>query len=127
MKQIRNYSINTRSNESYIEYDGSYDYEITLHIDDTNRLWLDHYKSGEDSGMILKELIHVIKELIKLNFINTSTKFHLVAMDLNYNNGLDNLVRYYDRIGFWFDAYHNSSDENTLSMMTNISHFIDVN
>ena len=124
---MNNYSINKVSNETYIEYDGSYDYEITLRIDDRNRLWLDHYKSGEDSGMILKELIHVIKQLIKLNFINTSTKFHLVAMDLNYNNGLDNLVRYYDRIGFWFDAYHNSSDENTLSMMTNISHFIDVN
>ena len=80
-----------------------------------------------NSGMILKELIHVIKELIKLNFINTSTKFHLVAMDLNYDNGLDNLVRYYDRIGFWIDSCLNSTDENTLSMMTTISHFIDVN
>ena len=124
---MNNYSINKVSNESYIEYDGSYDYEITLHIDDTNRLWLDHYKSGEDSGMILKELIQVIKQLIKLNFINNSTKFHLVAMDLNYDNGLDKLVRYYDKIGFWIDSYHNSSDENTLSMMTTISHFIDVN
>tara|TARA_R110000751_G_scaffold8884_1_gene34460 strand:- start:584 stop:967 length:384 start_codon:yes stop_codon:yes gene_type:complete len=127
MKQIHNYSINTVSNESYIEYDGYCDYEITLRIDDTNRLWLDHYKSGEESGMILKELIHVIKELIKLNFINNSTKFHLVAMDLNYENGLDNLVRYYDRIGFWIDSYNNSTDENTLSMMTTISHFINVN
>ena len=127
MKQIRNYSINTVSNESYIEYDGYCDYEITLRIDDTNRLWLDHYKSGEESGMILKELIQVIKQLIKLNFINNSTKFHLVAMDLNYDNGLDKLVRYYDRIGFWIDSYHNSTDKNTLSMMTTISHFIDTN
>ena len=127
MKQIRNYSINTRSNESYIEYDGSYDYEISLRVDDRQLLWLDHYKSREDSGMILKELIHVIKELIKLNFINKSTKFHLVAMDLNYENGLDNLVRYYDRIGFWIDSFNNSTDENTLSMMTNITHFMNAN
>ena len=127
MKQIHNYSMNTFCNELLIEYDGSYDFEIQLRIDDNKRLWLDHYKSGEDSGMILKELIHVIKQLIKLNFINNSTKFHLVAMDLNYDNGLDNLVRYYDRIGFWFDSCLNSTDENTLSMMTTISHFIDTN
>lgn len=127
MKQIRNYSINTVCNESYIEYDGYCDFEIQLRIDLDKRLWLDHYKSGEESGMILKELIHLIKELIKLNCINNSTKFHLVAMDLNYDNGLDNLVRYYDRIGFWFDSCLNSTDENTLSMMTTISHFMDVN
>ncbi len=69
----------------------------------------------------------IISELIKLNFINKSTKFHLVAMDLNYENGLDNLVRYYDRIGFWIDSYNNSTDENPLSMMTTITHFMNAN
>jgi len=105
-------------------YCGLEDFEIRLRIDNEKRLHLDEWRSGEKSGEILKQLKKMIRELIKLKYITKSTEFLLVAQDLNYNNGLDNLVRYYDRIGFYIDKERNSPDPETLAMKTTIDRFL---
>ena len=87
-----------------IVYVGDCDFTIDLRVDRQKHIWLDLYRSGESSGEIVKVLKQIIKELIKLKFINNNTRFCLVAEDINYKNGLDNLVRYYDRLGFRYDA-----------------------
>ena len=105
-------------------YCGLEDFEIRLRIDNEKRLHLDEWRSGEKSGEILKQLKKMIRELIKLKYITKSTEFLLVAQDLNYNNGLDNLVRYYDRIGFIIDKERNSTDPETLAMKSTIEIFL---
>ena len=105
-------------------YVGLEDYTICLRIDRQKNLNLDEWRSGEKSGEILKELKKIVRELRKLKYINNSTEFLLVAEDLNYNNGLDNLVRYYDRIGFYIDAERNSQDCDNTAMKSTIKTFL---
>tara|TARA_R110002110_G_scaffold232007_3_gene447698 strand:+ start:5756 stop:6160 length:405 start_codon:yes stop_codon:yes gene_type:complete len=105
-------------------YCGLEDFEIRLRIDRQKKLHLDEWRSGEKSGEILKELKKIVRHLVKLKYINDSTEFLLVAQDLNYNNGLDNLVRYYDRIGFYIDRERNSRDYDNTAMKSTIKTFL---
>ena len=105
-------------------YCGLEDFEIRLRIDKQKRLHLDEWRSGEKSGKILKQLKTMVRELRKLKYVTNSTEFLLVAEDLNYNNGLDNLVRYYDRIGFYIDKQRNSPDPENLAMKSTVGVFL---
>ena len=105
-------------------YCGLEDFEIRLRIDKQKRLHLDEWRSGEKSGKILKQLKTMVRELRKLKYVTNSTEFLLVAEDLNYYNGLDNLVRYYDRIGFYIDKQRNSPDPENLAMKSTVGVFL---
>ena len=107
-----------------IVYVGDCDFTIELRVDTQKRLWLDLWRSGEASGEIVKLVKKLIKELIKHKYIHSKTRFCLVAQDINCKNGLDNLVRYYDRIGFMYDKVLDSNDPETTFMSCFISTFL---
>ncbi len=107
-----------------INYVGNKKFTINLRIDNSKRIHLDEWMSGEKSGKILCELKKIINELIKLKHINLSTEFLLLAQDLNFQNGLDRLVNYYKRLSFVEDTENKSDYDNVLSMKSTIGKFL---
>ena len=107
-----------------IVYVGLEDFTMELRVDNQNRLWLDMWRSGEASGQIYKLLKKLIRELVKCKHIGNGTRFCLVAQDINCKNGLDNLVRYYDRLGFRYDPVLDSNDPETTFMSCYVKTFL---
>ena len=107
-----------------IVYVGLEDFTIELRVDNQHRLWLDLWRSGEASGEIYKLLKKLIRELVKCKLIFMDTRFCLVAQDINCKNGLDNLVRYYDRLGFIYDPVLDSRDPETTFMSCYVKTFL---
>ena len=126
----KTFLIDTDENVEYddsilnIVYVGNRDFTIHLRIDSSKRIHLDQWISGEKSGKILCELKKIINKLIKLKHINLSTEFLLDAEDLNREDGLDRLVRYYKRLGFIEDPENDKDVDYVLAMKSTIGKFL---
>ena len=126
----KTFLIDTDENMEYddsilnIVYVGNRDFTIHLRIDSSKIIHLDQWMSGEKSGKILSELKKIINQLIKLKHINLSTEFLLEAQDLNFQNGLDRLVKYYKRLGFIEDKENKCDYDDMLVMKSTIGKFL---
>ncbi len=116
-----------------IEYTGEAEIVITLHIYH-NTIKLYRWLSYEESGYIVKELVNILTELLNQKYIDNDVYITLIACDISEENegrieypGLNNLVRYYDRLGFFYDSQRNSNDPDTLAMKCNIKKFLQIN
>jgi hypothetical protein len=118
-----------------LEYTGEAEITMTLHLyNHDNTIKLSRWLSFEESGYIVEVLVNILTELLNQNFIDKTTYITLIACDISDENegridnpGLDNLVRYYDRLGFVYDSQRNSTDPDTLSMKCNIHNFLQIN